>query len=198
MSNPTPAQAHLDARIQTICDELMLEGKTFTACDISNKLKIEGFTVRHLDIAPKVRAYMQPLIEAGANTQSGDYLYVLVIPATFYAPNGVYIYAPFGTKIEDYKFPKMLWTGNVTDAARRTEIGQILDMVPPAPVTTAIADEDDKIVSGIKKIFVDELGINVNELVPSARLSEDLGADELDRIELVLRLKSSQLYEMYE
>ena len=187
MSNTTAAQAHLDARLHTICDELMLEGRTFTATDISNKLKIEGFTVRHLDIAPQVRAYMQPLIDSGVQTQSGDYFYELIYPTAFYAPNGVYIYAPVGTCVKDYKFPKMLWTGNVTDAARRTEIGQILDMVPPAPVTTAIADEDDKIVSGIKKIFVDELGINVNELVPSARLSEDLGADELDRIELVLR-----------
>lgn len=189
MDHTTPAQAHLEARIQVICDELMLDGRTFTACDISNKLKIEGFAVRHLDIAPKVRAYLQPLIDSGVSTQAGDYGYELVYPTTFYTPNGVYVYAPLGTDVRDYQFPRMFWTGRITDTDRHIEIGQILDIQPPAPAPTAVPVHvaGDANTERVKDIFVEELGIDRCWLFPSARLGDDLGVDELDLIELSIR-----------
>ena len=41
----------------------------------------------------------------------------------------------------------------------------------------------------IKSIIIDKLGVEVYEVVPSARFKQDLGADELDMVELVMELE---------
>ena len=41
----------------------------------------------------------------------------------------------------------------------------------------------------IKKIVVDQLGVNADQLTPEAKFIEDLGADSLDTVELVMALE---------
>jgi len=41
----------------------------------------------------------------------------------------------------------------------------------------------------IKKIIVDQLGVDEEEVVPSARFVDDLGADSLDLVELMMSLE---------
>ena len=38
----------------------------------------------------------------------------------------------------------------------------------------------------IKDIIVDQLGVDINEVTPEAHFIEDLGADSLDTVELVM------------
>ena len=41
----------------------------------------------------------------------------------------------------------------------------------------------------VKKIVVEQLGVDEKDVVPSARFIEDLGADSLDLVELVMSLE---------
>jgi len=41
----------------------------------------------------------------------------------------------------------------------------------------------------IKGIIVEQLGVNVNEVTPEASFIDDLGADSLDTVELVMALE---------
>ncbi|MFN0069760.1 MAG: acyl carrier protein [Limisphaerales bacterium] len=41
----------------------------------------------------------------------------------------------------------------------------------------------------IKKIIVDQLGVNADQVTPEAKFIEDLGADSLDTVELVMALE---------
>ncbi len=41
----------------------------------------------------------------------------------------------------------------------------------------------------VKKIVVDQLGVEEEEVVPSANFVDDLGADSLDLVELVMSLE---------
>ncbi|MFZ4627966.1 MAG: acyl carrier protein [Blastocatellia bacterium] len=41
----------------------------------------------------------------------------------------------------------------------------------------------------VKQIIVDELGVEESEVTPNARFIDDLGADSLDTVELVMRLE---------
>jgi acyl carrier protein len=41
----------------------------------------------------------------------------------------------------------------------------------------------------LKKIVVDQLGVDAAEVVPTARFSEDLRADSLDLVELIMALE---------
>jgi acyl carrier protein len=41
----------------------------------------------------------------------------------------------------------------------------------------------------VKKIVVDQLGVDEEEVVPSASFVDDLGADSLDLVELVMSLE---------
>lgn len=41
----------------------------------------------------------------------------------------------------------------------------------------------------VKKIVVDQLGVDVAEVTPEASFIEDLGADSLDTVELVMALE---------
>jgi len=48
---------------------------------------------------------------------------------------------------------------------------------------------NEEIESKIKQIIVDELGVDEAEVTPNARFIEDLGADSLDLVELVMRFE---------
>jgi acyl carrier protein len=41
----------------------------------------------------------------------------------------------------------------------------------------------------VKKVVVDQLGVDEKEVVPTARFVDDLGADSLDLVELVMALE---------
>ncbi|MDX1488418.1 MAG: acyl carrier protein, partial [Acidiferrobacterales bacterium] len=41
----------------------------------------------------------------------------------------------------------------------------------------------------VKKIVVEQLGVNENEVTPSSSFVDDLGADSLDTVELVMALE---------
>jgi acyl carrier protein len=41
----------------------------------------------------------------------------------------------------------------------------------------------------LKKIIVEQLGVEENEVVPSASFTEDLNADSLDLVELIMSLE---------
>ena len=45
------------------------------------------------------------------------------------------------------------------------------------------------ISSRVKAIIVDKLGVDENEVVPEARFTNDLGADSLDTVELIMELE---------
>jgi len=48
---------------------------------------------------------------------------------------------------------------------------------------------DQEIENKVKQIIVDELGVDENEVTPNARFTDDLGADSLDTVELVMALE---------
>jgi acyl carrier protein len=48
---------------------------------------------------------------------------------------------------------------------------------------------NEEIESKIKQIIVDELGVDEAEVTANARFIEDLGADSLDLVELVMRFE---------
>ena len=42
----------------------------------------------------------------------------------------------------------------------------------------------------VKKIIVEQLGVEENEVTPEASITEDLGADSLDQVELVMAFET--------
>ena len=48
---------------------------------------------------------------------------------------------------------------------------------------------DQEIENKVKQIIVDELGVDENEVTPNARFIDDLGADSLDIVELVMEFE---------
>jgi acyl carrier protein len=48
---------------------------------------------------------------------------------------------------------------------------------------------DQAIEQKIKKIIVEQLGVNEDQVTPEAKFIEDLGADSLDTVELVMALE---------
>ena len=46
-----------------------------------------------------------------------------------------------------------------------------------------------EIAEKVKKIVVDQLGVSEDQVCPEARFIEDLGADSLDQVELVMALE---------
>jgi acyl carrier protein len=63
-----------------------------------------------------------------------------------------------------------------------------LEIGPAAPIT-----KGRKIMSSpaerVKEIIVEQLGVNAEQVVPEAKFVEDLGADSLDTVELVMALE---------
>jgi acyl carrier protein len=45
---------------------------------------------------------------------------------------------------------------------------------------------DKSIETRVKDIIVDQLGVNADQVTPEAKFVEDLGADSLDTVELVM------------
>lgn len=41
----------------------------------------------------------------------------------------------------------------------------------------------------VKKMIVDQLGVNESEVIPEAKFIDDLGADSLDIVELIMALE---------
>jgi acyl carrier protein len=48
---------------------------------------------------------------------------------------------------------------------------------------------DVSVEEKVKQIIVDELGVEESEVTPNARFIDDLGADSLDNVELVMRFE---------
>lgn len=46
-----------------------------------------------------------------------------------------------------------------------------------------------EIASKVQKIIVDKLGVEESEVVPTASFSNDLGADSLDTVELIMEFE---------
>jgi acyl carrier protein len=52
-----------------------------------------------------------------------------------------------------------------------------------------MALSDVEVLTKIKKVVVDQLGVNESEVTKEASFVEDLGADSLDTVELVMALE---------
>ena len=48
----------------------------------------------------------------------------------------------------------------------------------------------------VKKIIVDQLGVSESEVVPEAKFIDDLGADSLDIVELIMALEDEYSIEI--
>ncbi len=48
---------------------------------------------------------------------------------------------------------------------------------------------DDQVFDKVRDIIVDQLGVSADEVVPEARFREDLKADSLDLVELIMRFE---------
>ena len=57
--------------------------------------------------------------------------------------------------------------------------------IPAAEVVTHMSSIEDR----VKKIVVEQLGVKDEEVTPSASFVDDLGADSLDTVELVMALE---------
>ncbi|MBO4570310.1 MAG: acyl carrier protein [Bacteroidales bacterium] len=49
----------------------------------------------------------------------------------------------------------------------------------------------EDITSKVKAIIVDKLGVDENEVIESASFTNDLGADSLDTVELIMEFEST-------
>ena len=52
-----------------------------------------------------------------------------------------------------------------------------------------MADGKKEIVESVKQIIAEQLGVDEAEVTPSASFVDDLGADSLDQVELVMALE---------
>jgi acyl carrier protein len=50
---------------------------------------------------------------------------------------------------------------------------------------------DDKVEDKVKKIIVENLGVEEDDVVPDAKFVDDLGADSLDTVELVMAFEEA-------
>ncbi len=57
----------------------------------------------------------------------------------------------------------------------------------PTKTNTNMADKT--IEQKVKDIIVEQLGVNADQVVPEAKFIEDLGADSLDTVELIMALE---------
>ena len=57
-------------------------------------------------------------------------------------------------------------------------------------VRTRMASED-KVEERVKKIIVENLGVEEDDVVPEAKFVDDLGADSLDTVELVMAFEEA-------
>jgi acyl carrier protein len=45
------------------------------------------------------------------------------------------------------------------------------------------------VLERVKKIVIDQLGVDEDQVTPDASITDDLGADSLDRVELVMAIE---------
>jgi len=57
---------------------------------------------------------------------------------------------------------------------------------PNLKITTMTNKNDASIEARVKKIIVDKLGVDEKEVTPQASFTNDLGADSLDTVELIM------------
>ena len=50
---------------------------------------------------------------------------------------------------------------------------------------------EDKVEEKVKKIIVENLGVEEDDVVPDAKFVDDLGADSLDTVELVMAFEEA-------
>ena len=55
----------------------------------------------------------------------------------------------------------------------------------------ATSDKQKEIIEKVKQIIGEQLGVEESEVTPSASFIDDLGADSLDTVELVMALEES-------
>ncbi len=55
----------------------------------------------------------------------------------------------------------------------------------------AAGDKQKEIVEKVKQIISEQLGVDEAEVTPSASFTDDLGADSLDQVELVMALEET-------
>jgi acyl carrier protein len=58
-----------------------------------------------------------------------------------------------------------------------------------APCLTKTSKDMSDIASRVKAIIVDKLGVDENEVTPEASFTNDLGADSLDTVELIMEFE---------
>ena len=51
--------------------------------------------------------------------------------------------------------------------------------------------DESKVYEDVKKVVVDQLGVNADEVTKEASFVDDLGADSLDTVELVMALEEA-------
>lgn len=49
----------------------------------------------------------------------------------------------------------------------------------------------NEIAEQVKQVIVDQLGVNESEVTPEATFAQDLGADSLDTVELIMKLEQT-------
>lgn len=76
-------------------------------------------------------------------------------------------------------FEKVAGSFAVVGSPKSDELEETPNAKPPTPRTGTVAER-------LRAILIDQLGKSAEELKPGARLKEDLGADELDLVELVM------------
>jgi acyl carrier protein len=55
----------------------------------------------------------------------------------------------------------------------------------------SVTERNPEIVEKVKQIIAEQLGVDENDISPSSSFVEDLGADSLDTVELVMALEES-------
>jgi acyl carrier protein len=64
-------------------------------------------------------------------------------------------------------------------------LSEKLFLQPIQPKQTAMSE----IANRVKKIIVDKLGVDESEVMPEASFTNDLGADSLDTVELIMEFE---------
>lgn len=71
------------------------------------------------------------------------------------------------------------------DDRHRSPCGGVRGFIPGKEVVIAMATVEER----VKKIIAEQLGVEEDEVTPEASFVEDLGADSLDTVELVMALE---------
>jgi serine/threonine-protein kinase len=78
-------------------------------------------------------------------------------------------------------------------ASRQQSALQLFDEFHWAMYGQATADVTDSLFLTLRGIIIDELGVDEKEVVPTAKIVEDLGADENDQVEIIMSWKRNSI-----